>query len=376
MHTVTGDPLVPTRAVPTRALGIGLGALIDAVIGDPRRGHPVAAFGRWASVLERKSYARSRARGAGYAAVAVAGPVLLGLAAEKLTDRRPIARVIVTALATWVSLGGTSLAREGAAMATALELGDLPGARRRLTHLCARDPAELSALDLTRATVESMAENTSDAVVAPLFWAALAGPAGVLGYRAINTLDAMVGYRSQRYVEFGWACARLDDLVNLAPARLTGVLTVACAPLVGGSPAAAWRVLRSDGGRHPSPNAGRCEASAAGALGVQLGGTNVYGGQAESRPVVGAQGRSPGIVDVRRAARLGRYVGLAGAGLAVVVSAAWSGRVLGRSPGWRPRRVPGPVAGRGSNPLAGQMAGRGTSGRGTSAGGGRACAER
>jgi adenosylcobinamide-phosphate synthase len=309
----------------SRAAGIALGVLVDAVVGDPRRGHPVAAFGRWAGALERRGYARSRARGVGYAAFAVAGPVLIGLAAERATARRPAARVIVTALATWASLGGTSLAREGMQMAAALEGSDLPAARQRLTHLCARDPAELSAADLARATVESMAENTSDAVVAPLFWAALAGPAGVLGYRAINTLDAMVGYRSPRYLEFGWASARLDDLVNLAPARLTGLLTVACAPLVGGSSEAAWRVLRRDGGRHPSPNAGHCEASAAGALGVQLGGTNVYAGRSESRPLVGAPGRAPGTADIRRAARLGRYVGLAGAAVAIAISDALTG---------------------------------------------------
>jgi adenosylcobinamide-phosphate synthase len=344
MHAMTGHALEPTRAV-----GIALGVLLDAIVADPRRGHPVAVFGRWAGALERKGYAASKARGVGYTAIAVAGPVLLGLVAERVTARRPAARVIVTALSTWASLGGTSLAREGRARATALEHGDLPAARQRLTHLCARDPAELSAPDLARATVESMAENTSDAVVAPLFWAALAGSSGVLGYRAINTLDAMVGHRSPRYLEFGWASARLDDLVNLAPARLTGLLTVACSPLVGGSPKAAWQVLRQDGGRHPSPNAGRCEASAAGALGVRLGGTNVYAGRTESRPLVGAQGRAPGSADVRRAALLGRYVGLAGAAVAVGLSAALSGWV---------RR------------------GGTTSCRGMTRTGGRACAER
>jgi adenosylcobinamide-phosphate synthase len=304
----------------TRAAGIALGALADVIIGDPRRGHPVAAFGRWAGALERRGYAPSRVRGAGYTALAVTGPILLGVVSQRLTARRPVARVLVTAVATWVSLGGTSLAREGLVMATALERDDLPAARQRLTHLCARDPAGLGAAELARATVESMAENTSDAVVAPLFWAALAGAPGVLGYRAINTLDAMVGYRSPRYLQFGWASARLDDLVNLAPARLTGVLTVACAPLVGGSAGSAWRVLRRDARQHPSPNAGYCEASAAGALGVRLGGTNQYSGRTESRPLVGAEGRPPDLADVRRAARLGRYVGWAAAVGAVLLA--------------------------------------------------------
>jgi adenosylcobinamide-phosphate synthase len=167
-----------------------------------------------------------------------------------------------------------------------------------------------------------MAENTSDAVVAPLVWAAAAGSPGVLAYRAVNTLDAMVGYRSPRYREFGWAAARLDDAVNLAPARLTGALTVAVAPLVGGSPGAAWRVLRRDHGRHPSPNAGHCEAAAAGALGIRLGGVNRYTGRVEGRPVMGAEGRAPEVADVRRAARLGRLVGLAGAAVCVLGAAA------------------------------------------------------
>ena len=307
--------------VHARAAGIALGVIVDAVLGDPVRGHPVAVFGRWAGALEHRWYAPSRSRGTGYTVVAVAGPVLLGLAAERATARSPVGRTLVTALATWVALGGTSLVREGMLMAGALEAADLPAARERLTHLCARDPADLPAAALARATVESMAENTSDAVVAPLFWAAVAGVPGVLGYRAVNTLDAMVGYRSARYLEFGWASARLDDLVNLVPARLTGGLTVLCAPLVGGSPGRALRVWRADGARHPSPNAGHCEASAAGALGVRLGGENVYAGQAERRPEVGGRGRAPGIGDVRRSAALSRYVGLAGAIVAVAVAA-------------------------------------------------------
>jgi adenosylcobinamide-phosphate synthase len=308
--------------VHARATGIALGVLADAVLGDPARGHPVAVFGRWAGALERRCYAPTRGRGVGYTAVLVSGPVLVGLIAERATARNPAARALVTAVATWAALGGTSLVREGLTMAGSLEAGDLFAARERLTHLCARDPADLTVADLARATVESMAENTSDAVVAPLFWAAVAGVPGVLGYRAVNTLDAMVGYRSPRYQHFGWASARLDDLVNLAPARLTGVLTVLCSPLVGGSAASAWRVLRADGARHPSPNAGHCEAAAAGALGVRLGGANVYAGRSELRPEVGAGGRAPDTADVRRSAALSRYVGLAGAAVAV----AWAAR--------------------------------------------------
>jgi adenosylcobinamide-phosphate synthase len=317
---------MPAMTVPVsstaRAAGIALGVIVDACVGDPRRGHPVAVFGRWAGFLERHVYAPSRMRGAAFTVAAVAGPVLLGVVAERVSERRPVLRILLTAASTWIAVGGTSLAKEGRGMAAALQQDDLPSARERLTHLCARDPSGLAADQLARATVESLAENTSDAVVAPVLWAAFLGAPGVLGYRAVNTLDAMVGYRSERYQDFGWASARLDDLVNLLPSRLTGVLTVGCAPLVGGSPRRAWRVWCADCRRHPSPNAGHCESAAAGALDVQLGGSNVYAGRVETRPVVGADGRPPDWRDIRRGAALSRYVGYTAAAIAILFASA------------------------------------------------------
>ena len=196
-------------------------------------------------------------------------------------------------------------------MARLLEAGEVPEARQRLSHLCARDATTLDSAELTRAATESIAENTSDAVVAPLFWGAVAGLPGLLGYRALNTLDAMVGYRSPRYRRFGWAAARADDVVNLAPSRIGGALTALCAPLAGGRARSAWRVWRRDGGRHPSPNAGQVEAAFAGALDIRLGGTNSYGGEVESRARLG-EGRDPEPVDLRRAVRLSRLVGRGG----------------------------------------------------------------
>ena len=230
----------------------------------------------------------------------------------------------------------------------ALAGNDLASARRVLPSLCGRDPAGLDAAGITRAVIESVAENTSDAVVAPLLWGAVAGLPGLAAYRAVNTLDAMVGYRSPRYLRFGWASARLDDAANWVPARVTAALTVACAPvtmmvplpgtsaqsppaegrLVLGSAAAALRSVLRDGGHHPSPNAGRCEAAFAGALGLRLGGTNVYGGVAEVRPELG-EGRAPEPDDIRRAIRLSRVVTVAATGLALLVSLA-SGRLLRR----------------------------------------------
>lgn len=303
--------------------GLLAGVALDALTGDPRRGHPVAAFGRTAAALERRLYADSKKRGAVFAGVCVLGAA--GLAAVPRVRRS----ALVTAAATWAVLGGTSLAREGRAMERALEAGDLDAARARLPHLCGRDPGGLGAKELTRATVESIAENTSDAAVAPLCWGAVLGVPGLLGYRAVNTLDAMVGHRSPRYANFGWAAARADDVANWVPARLSGLLTVALAPLVGGSPREAYRILRRDGGRHPSPNAGRCEAAFAGALGVRLGGVNAYGSRTEHRPELG-DGRPPEPEDISRAVRLSRAVTLASAALAVSVRGAV--RALGRRP--------------------------------------------
>jgi adenosylcobinamide-phosphate synthase len=305
------------------AAGLALGSVADLLFADPRRRHPVAGFGQAAGALERRVWRDSRAAGAGYTAVCVGTTVALGTAASRLTAHSPAARTAVTALATWAVLGGTSLGRAAATMEQHLTAGDLPAARAHLSTLAGRDPRGLGEPELVRATVESVAENTSDAAVAPLFWGAVAGLPGLLGYRAVNTLDAMVGYRSARYARFGWASARLDDVVNWVPARLTAALTVLTAPLAGGSPSGAWRVWRRDGAAHPSPNAGRCEASLAGALDLRLGGRNVYGNRVEERPVLG-DGRPPGRGDVVRAVRLSRAVWTAAA--VAAVAARWRRR--------------------------------------------------
>lgn len=263
----------------SRAAGLLLGHLADRALGDPRQFHPVAGFGRVAGALERRAYADSRARGTAYTLVLVGTVTAAGAALERRTRGRPLTHTAVTAVATWTVLGGRSLDREAAAVGRLLE-SDLVVARRRLTHLVGRDTRALGPREVARAVVESLAENTSDAVVAPLVLGAVAGVPGLLGHRAANTLDAMVGHRSRRYREFGWASARLDDLLNLPGSRLTAGLAVAR----GGDRASALRAWRRDARRHPSPNAGPVEAAFAGALGVRLGGSNVYGG-AEDRHV-------------------------------------------------------------------------------------------
>ena len=351
----------------TRVVGVLVGCLADLVLADPRARHPVAGFGAAATTVERLTYRDTRRSGAVHVAILVGAVSLFGAALQRQSRRcGPLGSVVVTATATWVALGGTSLARIGSAMGELLGSDDLDGARRLLPSLCGRDPALLDAPGLTRATVESVAENTSDAQVAPLLWAVAGGVPGVLGYRAVNTLDAMVGYRSPRYLRFGWASARLDDAANWVPARVTAALTIACAPVASattktktqmvplpgtsaqGPPAeghrlpgpasAAMRAVLRDGARHPSPNAGRCEAAFAGALGLRLGGTNVYGGVTEVRPGLG-DGRAPEPDDIRRAIRLSRAVTAAATGLAVLIALTGAGRsraATGPARRWRP----------------------------------------
>lgn len=290
-------------------IALGGGYAADLLLGDPRRWHPVAGFGRVALRVERAVYAPSRVRGALFSWALVGGAALVAELAARAASRVRGGRAAVLLVVTWAALGGRSLARAGERIAGELERGDLAAARAALPALCGRDPAALEADEICRATVESLAENTSDAVVGALLWGAVAGPAGVAAFRASNTLDAMVGHRSERYLEFGWASARLDDLMGWPAARLGAGLAALCAPLVGGSPQRAWAVLRRDGWAHPSPNAGRMEAAFAGALGVRLGGPLAYGGRVEERPALGGDGRAPDAADVRRATRLSLAVG-------------------------------------------------------------------
>jgi adenosylcobinamide-phosphate synthase len=297
--------------------GIVVGALVDTAVGDPRRWHPVAGFGRCAAALEEAIYAPTRARGAVFTAVCVAAVALVGAVLPRFGG-------LGVAVATWIALGGRSLAAVGESMADALDAGDIEAARALVPSLCGRDPAALDEGGICRAAVESIAENTSDAAVAPLLAAAVAGAPGVLAYRAVNTLDAMVGYRTEHYREFGWASARLDDVANYLPARLGGVLAV----LLGPRPRQAAQAWKADAHRHPSPNAGVVEAAFAGALDLSLGGPTTYRGYTEDRPVLGG-GRRPGVADVRAAVRLSRRVQV---GSLVVAFALAAGRsALSRS---------------------------------------------
>jgi adenosylcobinamide-phosphate synthase len=304
------------------AYGAAAGLLGDLFLGDPRRGHPVAAFGRAASAVERVLWRDHRGWGALHAVVCAGGAAGAAALASSLVRRSRPASLALTAAATWAVVGGTSLGREARAIGGALAAGDVEVARERLPHLCGRDPQALDADGIARAVVESVAENTSDAVVGALVWGALGGVPGLVGFRAVNTLDAMVGHKSVKYRRYGWASARLDDVMGWPGARLTAVLAAAA----GDAPRGAVRAWRDDAAKHPSPNAGPVEAAFAGALGVRLGGSLSYAGRVEHRPVLNAEGRGVEVADIERAVRLSRRVGVLALGVAAAVSTLRKGR--------------------------------------------------
>lgn len=276
--------------------GLLAGILADRLVGDPGgRFHPVAVFGRYASAVEKRLYAPSKSAGVAYLAACVLPPLSATIAISRKYPELSLAVALASAL------GGTTLEKTGLRMRERLDAGDLAGARELVPWLCSRDPELLDEAGIARATVESLAENTSDAVSAPIFWSVLGAP-GVVAHRLVNTLDAMVGYRNDRYNEFGWAAAKLDDLLAWAPARLTAATHVA---LAGPRWREAVRAWREDAPTHPSPNAGPVEATAAAALGVRLGGLTRYHYGTEMRPVLGS-GPAPSAETITEAVRLSR----------------------------------------------------------------------
>jgi adenosylcobinamide-phosphate synthase len=333
--------------VSVRLATVSTGIAADWLLGEPPPSwHPVAGFGRAMTWLEGRCYSDSRGRGALFAAVGTGAAAGAGWllaagrppsscpgwsragrpgAGRSRTGRGQAAAALVTA--TYVAVAGRALAQTARQVAEPLAAGDLHTARARLPSLVGRDPAGLDQAEVARAVVESVAENTVDAVIAPALWAALAGAPGVLAYRAVNTLDAMVGHRSPRYARFGWAAARADDVAAWVPARITAVLVAAVRPAAA---ARVWGAVRGQAGAHPSPNAGVAEAAFAAALGVRLGGVNSYQGRQERRPDLGS-GPPPGAADIGRAIRLSRdvtaaLVGLGAAASVALVPAAARGR--------------------------------------------------
>ena len=281
--------------------------MADLVLGEPAiEPHPVRAFGNVMAQVERGLYRDGKAAGVAHAALGL----LIGAGAGALLRS--------TALATYLSVAQRGLHEAARDVAGALAAGDLVGARALLPALVGRDPTGLGEGEIVRAVVESVAENTVDAVVAPMVWALAAGAPGTLAYRAVNTMDADVGHVSTRYARYGWASARLDDLANLVPARLTALLVATVRPQ---SARAVHRAVRHDAPAHPSPNAGVAEAAFAAALGLRLGGVNTYGAHVESRAVLG-DGRAPVPSDIDAAVALSLDVTLALVGVLLVLAVA------------------------------------------------------
>nr|WP_215730864.1 adenosylcobinamide-phosphate synthase CbiB [Pseudomonas lalucatii] len=270
---------------------------LDAWLGEPRRAHPLVAFGRLAAGLERRFNSAGRGwRSHGVTAwcLAVLPPTLLAALLAQL----PGIGWAVEILALYAALGLKSLGEHALPVAQALRLGDLPLARERVGYLVSRTTSELDASGVARAGTESVLENGSDAVFAALFWFLVAGAPGVVLYRLSNTLDAMWGYRTPRFARFGWAAAKIDDGLNYLPARLVA-LTYALL----GSSASALRCWRRQAPQWDSPNAGPVMAAGAGALGVRLGGAAIYHGREEQRPPLG-EGAAPRARDIERALNL------------------------------------------------------------------------
>lgn len=288
----------------SRAQAVAAGVVADRLLGEPPAAvHPVVGFGRAMAAFEARAYDDRRRAGVAHAAVGVAMGAVGGWVLRS------------TAVATWSAVAGRSLGEAACAVGEALAHGDLALARERLPALVGRDPADLDAGEIARAVVESVAENTVDAVVAPALWATVGGAPGAFVHRAVNTMDAMVGHRNDRYGRYGWAAARLDDAAAWVPARATASLVAACRPPAAG---AVWRAVRQDAPAHPSPNSGVAEAAFAAALGVRLGGPSRYGDRVEERPRLG-DGRPVEAHDIPRAVRLSHDVGLALAGALVAV---------------------------------------------------------
>ncbi len=276
-----------------------LALVLDALAGEPdwlwsRAPHPAIVIGRLIDRLDRalNEGTGQRAKGVVAILVLVAVATLAGL----LIAAIPIAGPVLSVLLVAILLAQKSLVDHVRAVAEALPEG-LDAARREIAKIVGRDPATLQEPDIARAAIESAAENLSDGVVAPAFWFAIAGLPGIVVYKAVNTADSMIGHKNDRYRDFGWAAARLDDLLNFIPARLAGILIAAAALTP-----AAFSVMVRDAGRHRSPNAGWPEAAMAGALGIALAGPRVYGGVPTDEPFLNGEGRRDiGVAEIDRA---------------------------------------------------------------------------
>jgi len=282
------------------ALEISAAYLVDLLFGDPPGyPHPVRLIGQTISLLEKKflqwthTPRMQRLSGVIMAAAIVSGAGILTWATIRIAGWvHPVFSSVVSIFFAYTTLATRNLYDEPKKVIRALEQGDLPLARKQIGFLVGRDTDHLDEKEICRALIETVSENTSDGIVAPLFYLVIGGPPLAMAYKALNTLDSMVGYRNDRYRYLGWASARGDDVANFIPSRLTALLFVLSSFIVGKSGRGAWRTTWRDGRKNPSPNSGYPEAAMAGALGVQLGGKNFYFGRVEEKPLIGEPERS------------------------------------------------------------------------------------
>lgn len=296
---------------------LALAYALDLLLGDPEwLPHPVRGFGAIIRTGERwlRHFGRGRRRELAGGAALTGAVASIGWALGRPKNATP------QVLLAWTALATRSLLSEAHSVIQALEACDLGAARQRLSRIVGRDTSSLDEAEISRAVIETLAESACDGIVAPLFWLTAAGVSGAMTYKALNTLDSMIGHPEPPYRYFGRVAARLDDATNFVPARLTAVCIVAAARLQGLDAGRAWQVWRRDGDKHASPNAGQSEAALAGALGVRLGGTNIYDGHPHRAPLLNAAGRRPSVKDAKAALSLVAIVsGLAfGAALVVV----------------------------------------------------------
>ena len=289
------------------------GFLLDALFGDPAwLPHPVVLMGRCISALEKhlrtalpKTPRGELVGGAAVAAVLPLGTLAVtGLACWAAARLHPALGLALQMLWCGQALAAKGLAQESRNVYKELAKGDLPAARRAVARIVGRDTQNLTAAGVTRAAVETVAENTSDGVIAPLLYMLLGGAPLALTYKTINTMDSMLGYKNEKYLYFGRCAAKLDDAANWLPSRLAGLLWVAAAALTGSSARGAWRIWRRDRRRHASPNSAQTESACAGALGVQLAGPAYYFGEYYDKPTIGDPLREIEPRDILRANRM------------------------------------------------------------------------
>jgi len=299
---------------------------LDALVGWPDRlyrriGHPVTWLGALIDALDARFNREDwrpghrRLAGIGVAVGITALTILLGAALQALAPEGGASVLLVGVLA-WPLIAARSMYDHVADVARPLAADDMEGARHAVSMIVGRDPNQLDAAGIRRSTLESLAENTSDGIVAPLFYGVIFGLPGIMAYKAINTLDSMIGHRNERHADFGWAAARLDDVVNLVPARLTGLVFA----VVGKRTWAAFAVMGRDAANHRSPNAGWPEAAMAGSLGVRLSGPRLYGDRVADEPWLNGTAPDPTDKDVADGLSLFRRAMFAVAGLLAVLA--------------------------------------------------------